>query len=186
MWGLAVAGLLGAGPLRAQQLWEPELGIRGGWSQTKVNGAANAINFIDFPGQVSLSTVTGGAPGNVGRAPLFAVIPLAARIALVPEMGWNELSLSGSAVTIWQAGAVANYALTPRIYAGAGASLFFLRAGATEQAQGGLLVNAGYRIPISRTLRLRIEGYYNGRPTANVLNESYAFGVSLGVSTVLK
>ncbi|MGB7213229.1 MAG: hypothetical protein WBC97_11470 [Gemmatimonadales bacterium] len=186
VFGIGALLLLTAVPLKAQGLWEPEIGIRMGWSQSKVNGAADAVNSIDFPGLTSISTVLGSAPGNIGRAPLFAVIPLVSRIALTPELGFNELSLGGTAVTLWQAGLVANYAITPKVYAGVGGSFFFVRIAGTEQAQGGLLANVGYRLHLSKTLRLRIEGFYNGRPSANVLSESYAFGLTLGVSTILK
>ncbi|MFI5235054.1 MAG: hypothetical protein ACHQXA_05030 [Gemmatimonadales bacterium] len=178
--GIATLSLVVAVSAQAQGAWEPELGIRAGWTNVKIDGAPDAINFIDFPGGVQLLSSVAA-----GRAPLFAVIPVSDKFAVSPEFGFNELSASGSA-TLWQAGVTADYAITSKFYAGAGASLFFLRSSSFEQAQGGYQAKAGYRIHLARLLRLRLEAFFNGRPKTNHLPQSNAFGVSLGVSTVLK
>ena len=181
MMVLVAAAAFGAARLQAQQLWEPEIGIRAGWTNVKINGVPNAVNFLDFPGSASFFASNGAA----GRAPLFATIPLSARLALSPELGFTELAGSGAA-TVWETAASVEYAFTPKVYAGAGPNLLFVRAGGAEQAQLGIQASVGYRVHLSRLLRLKLEGFFAERPKANLLVESHAFGVALAFSTVLK
>lgn len=179
---LVAAATFGAARLQAQQLWEPEIGIRGGWTHLKIDQTgSNPVNFVDLPG-------TAPNIGNIsGRAPLFAVIPVGARLAISPEVGMADVS-SGPAPSsmLWELGTTLDYAFTPHIYAGAGATFSFVRVGISENAVGGYQAKAGYRISAGRALRLRLEAFYNGRPKSNLLPKADLFGISLGVSTSLK
>ena len=182
MWGLAVAGLLGAGPLRAQRAWEPEIGIRGGWSHLHLDQASNnSLDFVDVPGSGNL------LGGLAGRAPLFAVIPVGGKLALSPEVGMTDVSTGlGGPNTDWETGLTLDYAFTDHLYAGAGATLSFVRAGTTENAGGGYQAKGGYRVRLGRALRLRLEAFFNGRPKSHLLPEQNLYGLSLGASASLK
>lgn len=181
-WCVVAAVLCIAAPLRAQRAWELEIGIRGGWSHLHLDQAGtNDIDFADVPGSGNVLN------GLAGRAPLFAVIPVGGRFALSPELGIADLSAGfGGSNTSWETGVTLDYAFTGHLYAGAGATFSFIRAGASENAGGGYQAKAGYRIPLGRALRLRVEAFFNGRPQGNLLPEQTLYGVSLGASASLK
>lgn len=179
---LVAASCLGAVPAAAQRMWEPEIGIRGGWTHAKFDQPGNnTADFLDLPGAApNLGSLS-------GRAPLFAVIPVGARLAISPEVGMADVSVGlGGGTTFWELGTTLDYAFTPHIYAGAGATFSFVRIGTTENAGGGYQAKAGYRIMAGRALRLRLEAFYNGRPKSNLLPKVDLYGISLGVSTRIK
>lgn len=176
----AVVGalLVAAVPLRAQNMWEPEIGIRGGWTHLNVD-PSSSYDFADLPGSPNL------VDGLGSRAPLFAVIPLTARLALSPELGLADLQAGGGS-TAWETGLTADYAFTTHVYAGIGATLSFVRVGGTENAGGGIQAKAGYRLAVTRTLHLRFEGFVNDRPKSHLLPKQTLYGLSFGISTSLK
>lgn len=179
---VAAAVLCTAAPLRAQRAWEPEIGIRGGWSHIHLDQAGtNDLDFVDVPGS---GTVLNGL---AGRAPLFAVIPVGGKLALSPELGMTDVSAGISGPNVqWETGMTLDYALTDHWYAGAGATLSFVRVGTAENAGGGYQAKAGYRIRVGRALRLRLEAFFNGRPKSHLFPEQNLYGLSLGTSASLK
>ena len=179
---LVAAATLAAARLQAQQLWEPEIGIRGGWTHLHLDQSGNNnVDLVDVPGSGNLLN------GLAGRAPLFAVIPVGGRFALSPELGMTDVSagISGPS-TDWESGLTLDYAFTDHLYAGAGATLSFVRVGTVENAGGGYQAKAGYRIRLGRTLRLRLEAFFNGRPRSHLLVAQNLYGLSLGASAKLK
>lgn len=136
----------------AQKLWQPEIGIRGGYARIKPagTGASDAIDLYDIPGSNFLDFLA--SYGTV-----YAVVPLTNRMAVEPSLNMSQSTpafLAGTHITF---GLRVDYAITRNLYAAAGGALAYVSGGGTSVRQVGVQGAAGVRLGPGRGLSGRLE-----------------------------
>lgn len=142
-----------AGPVAAQNLWQPAIGIQGGYARVKPagTGRSDAIDLMEFP-----------TPGYVAPilaySSLYAIIPAGRRLAIEPTVSFANLTeSSGGDATSARVGLRADLALSAGIYGAAGVVMNNLQAGGNHATQFGAQLAAGYRFGLTPTLDGRLE-----------------------------
>lgn len=174
--GLTLAMVAGAvAPLAAQGMWQPEIGIRAGFTRFDDPNSDAHVDVIDVPGV--------GGYGAVGNAPsgLYGIIPMGGRLAIQPNMGFYNLSLSGTTLTALAIGARLNMALTEDFYGAAGINAYVVKSSGLEDTQGAIELAAGYRHAFSGNFRGTVEAFYEKREKSEDLIELNAMGVRFGM-----
>jgi hypothetical protein len=175
--GLSLALFVGAAaPVAAQQMWQPEIGIRAGWTRFDLANSTTNIDIIDLPGVGGL--LAGAA---VNPSSLYGIIPLSGRFAIQPGFSWYNATLVGSVVTGMSAGARVNVALTSNFYAAAGINGYVVKIDGDEDAQAGFEGAVGYRRPMGSHFRTSAEVFYEKRGKSEALAELNSYGVRIGL-----
>lgn len=159
---LALGSLLLAAPAVAQQSWDQEFGIQGGYTRLKATGSPFGSSRFDSY-SIPSATIIGAEP-TVGAA--YAIFPVGAKIAIEPALSFIQqhgLSVGGSFPTIAGASVRLDYAVTPAIYGAIGGYTRYAGGspgGSTahySHFQFGLEAAAGYRLHLNSRLNGRIE-----------------------------
>lgn len=175
--GLSLTLLVGAAaPVAAQQMWQPEIGIRAGWTRFDDPNSTNNVDVIDLPG-------TGGAVGLGGVNPssLYGIIPVHGRFAIQPGFNWFNSTIAGSVLTTMSLGARLNVALTPNFYAAAGINGYVIKIDGNEDSQAGFEGAVGYRRPMGSHFRTSAEAFYEKRGKSEALAKINTYGIRIGL-----
>src|SRR5882672_1464645 len=162
----------------AQNSWQAELGIQGGYSKVKPSGtgANDAESFFMLPGAGTIVPIL--TYGSV-----YAVIPWKDKIAVEPTFGFAQLSATTGA-TAARIGLRFNYALSPKLYGAAGGVLNYIEQSGASGTQLGVQLGLGYRMKISPGINGRIEAQWvSTKGSDNVTAPFNAYSVLLGVSS---
>jgi hypothetical protein len=172
-----VALALGAAPVAAQRRWQPEFGVQLGYSHVKPAGtsANDAITVIGVPEANYI-------PALLTTGSLFAIIPVANRVAVEPQFTATQVNVSLTAVRL---GARLNYALSRGLYAAAGGVLNYVSPGNPGHDQLGLQAAVGYRGRLTGSLNGRVEANWISTRSGDFLPAFNAYSVFAGVSTDL-
>jgi hypothetical protein len=163
----------------AQQTWQPEIGVQGGFSSIKPAGTgANSTTLIDLPGGSFITTI-------LSYAPLYAIVPVGKRIALEPQLGASQLTLGATAVTVARVGLRLDYSFGPGLYGAAGTVLNIVEPGSPGNKQVGLQVGVGYRTHLAGSLNGRVEGNWVTTHASDVAAAFNTYSILLGVSSTL-
>lgn len=158
---LALGSLLLAAPAAAQQSWDQEFGIQGGFTRLKATGQPFGSARFD-----SYSIPSASIIGVYPTAPAaFAIFPVADKMALEPGLTFVQqtgFTVGGSFPTIAGVSLRLDYAITRSIYGALGAYTRYAGGspGSTTQYshfQFGIEAAAGYRLHLNPQLNGRIE-----------------------------
>lgn len=175
---LALSALV-AGTAPAQQSWNSEIGIQGGFARIKPAGTGQN-DYIDVFGAPGPGYVLGLlSAGNV-----YAVIPWGQKMALEPSFNVGQLTSVGSATTA-RLGLRADYALSPKIYAAGGLVMLYLESSGSHVTTFGVQAGLGYRFPLVGPLNGRVEALVASVKKHDNLAPTNVYGVQLGVSSRL-
>lgn len=166
----------------AAQSWHTAIGIQGGFSRIKPAGTGqnDAFDGFDIPGSNFVL-------GALGYSSLYAIIPVADKIALEPSFGASQVNIVAQNINSAHLGLRADYAFTRHIYGAVGAELIYIGQVSPTQHAGPLAVTAGvgYRMALSGRLNGRLEARFTAsQKSTGALNlpplDVYAllFGVS--------
>lgn len=164
---------------QAQRSWQPEIGVQGGFVRVKPagTGRADQIDVFALPGaNYVLGLLTQGS--------LYAIIPWSEKLAVEPSFVFAQLTGGGTNTTA-RLGLRADYALTPKVYAGAGGVLLYLHTSVQQTKTLGLQGAVGYRMHLTGPLNARVEVNVSTTKKTNQLNPFDSYGVLFGVSTRL-
>jgi hypothetical protein len=168
-----------ATPANAQRIWQPEIGVQGGFSSFRPAGTgASSTTLIDLPGGSFLTTI-------LTYAPLYAIIPVGNRLAVEPQLGASQLTAGTSALSMARVGLRLDYGFGPGLYGAAGTVLNILEPGSPGNKQVGLQVGVGYRTHLSGSLNGRVEANWVTTHASDVTGAFNAYSVLLGVSSTL-
>lgn len=164
----------------AQSSWQAELGIQGGYSKVKPSGtgADDAESFFMLPGAGTIVPIL--TYGSV-----YAIIPWKDKIAVEPTFGFAQLSATSGA-TATRLGLRVNYALSPKLYAGAGGVLNYIEQSGSNGTQLGVQLGLGYRMKVTSGINGRIEAQWlSTKASQNVTSPFNTYSLLLGVSSHL-
>lgn len=166
-----------ASPAMAQDQWQASLGIRGGFARVKPagTGANDAADLFGLP-----SFSAGAAiPGN---GAIFAIVPASPKMAIEPSLAFSQFTdaTGGGSLNLVTLGLRADYALSPKFYAAAGATYTYTYSG-TGASQLGIQVAAGYRLKVSSALNGRIEANWTTYGKTDLLPPVNIYGLELGL-----
>ena len=134
----------------AQRGWQPEVGIRGGFTRAVTAGAGAApTDVISVPG-FNLGPVL---PLPAG---LYAVIPWSKGLAIETDVAASQLSV-GATGTLFSLGVRGDFALTRNVYAAAGGSVAYSNGVFRNDTQFGVQAAVGYRCAITAGVNGHIE-----------------------------
>jgi hypothetical protein len=172
---LALIALL-ATNAQAQNSWQTEFGIQGGFSRLVLAGAgADPTDAISLPG-FNL--------GNLIPTPagLYITIPAGKKLAIETDFAASQFSV-GLTATLLTVGVRADYALTRHLYGAAGGTLAY-NNGIGNETQLGAQAALGYRYGLSRTLNGRVEARTTFYGKADNAPPVDAYALLVGFSTV--
>jgi hypothetical protein len=179
--GLSLALLAGAAaPVAAQRMWQPEIGIRAGFTRFDDPNSDDYFDVIDLP-----------APGGIavsaalGEAPLYGIIPVSDRLAVQPTFGFQNLSGSSTELSALIAGVRLNIAITRSFYAGVGGTAYLVKTNGLEDTEGAIEGAVGYRHDFGGRFRGSAELFYEKREQSVLLTQVNAFGLRLGMGYAL-
>jgi hypothetical protein len=170
------AGVATSAP--AQNAWQAEVGIQGGYSKVKRSGTgvSDAGSFFMIPGAATVAPIL--TYGSV-----YAIIPWKNKIAVEPTVGFSQLSIASGA-TAARLGLRVDYAISPKFYGGAGGVLNYIEQSGSNGTQLGVQLGFGYRMKIARGLNGRIEAQWvSTKKGDNVTGPFNAYSVLVGVSS---
>jgi len=175
-FALAALGATGAA---AQTPWTNEIGIQGGYSRVKPAGTSldDQSDLLGFPG-------FGLSPLTPSYGALYAIVPLAHRLALEPSLSASQISF-GLGVSTFTIGLRLDYALSSGLYAAAGGTLGYAAVPGGHETQLGLQVGTGYRLALSSALNGRVEVNWITTAKTDDLDPANVYSVILGVSSRL-
>jgi hypothetical protein len=165
----------------AQGMWQSEIGIRGGFSSVDFTDLDATMTLWDIPGAGGIS---GLGAIYIADAPLYAVIPMGDRMAIVPTFGFQSLS-AGTQITSVAAGVRLNYAVNENFYFGAGPTAYIVKADGFEDTQGAFEAAFGYRRAIGSQMRFHAEAFYQAREQSEAIPQANVMGLRIGAGTTL-
>lgn len=158
---------------QAQNAWQAEIGIQGGFARVVLAGTgADPTNAIMVPG-FSLGNTAAG---------VYAIIPWSQKFAVETEIAASQFSLGGGVASVIGAGLRGDYAVTKQVYVAAGGTLAY-NNGLGNETQLGVQGGLGYRFRLSRTLNGRVEGRTTFLGKADNASPTNVYSVLFGVST---
>jgi hypothetical protein len=173
--GLSFALLAGAAaPVAAQQMWQPEIGIRAGFTRFDDPNSDSYFQSIDIPGVGGFSSVN-------NPSALYGIIPLNGRFALQPSFGFYNITGALPTLSAISAGVRLNVALTPNVYFAVGPNAYIFKLSGAEDTQGALEGALGYRHPMGSHFQGSVEAFYEKREKSEILPEFNAVGVRIGM-----
>ena len=159
---LALGSLLLAAPAVAQQSWDQEFGIQGGYTRLKATGTNLASARFDSY-SIPSATIIGIYPTATAA---YAILPIADKMAIEPGLSFvqqeSQIPVGGAFPTIAGVSLRLDYAITPAIYGALGGYTRYAGGspGSTVHYghfQFGLEAAAGYRLHLGPRLNGRIE-----------------------------
>ncbi len=160
---------------QAQQSWQTEFGIQGGWTRVVFAGSnSDPTDVFSVPG-FNLGTLVPTAAG------LYAIFPTSEKLAVETELAASQFSFGASISTV-HLGVRGDYALTQRVYGAAGATLTYIN-GVSNETQLGLQAALGVRHSLSGRLNGRVEVRTTFTAKADNAPPTDTYSVLLGVST---
>ncbi|HEY3219484.1 MAG TPA: hypothetical protein VGJ80_02025 [Gemmatimonadales bacterium] len=149
--------------------------MQGGWTRVVFAGSgADPTDVVSIPG-FNLGTLV---PTDAG---LYAIVPASEKLAVETDVAASQFSF-GVSISVLHLGVRGNYALTPRVYGAAGATLTYIN-GVANETQLGLQAALGYRHPLSGRLNGRVEVRTTFAAKADNAPPMDTYSVLLGVST---
>jgi hypothetical protein len=176
--GLTLALLSGTVIPAAAQSWQPEIGIRAGFTRFDDPNSDAFYDVIDLP-------MVGGFSATNNPSGLYAIIPMKGRMAIQPTFGFYNLSATGLTLTGISAGARLNFAITPAFYVAAGPNVYIIKQSGTEDTQGAIEGAVGYRRAFGEHFRGSLEAYYEKREQSELLPEFNLMGLRVGMGYAL-
>jgi hypothetical protein len=171
---IALFTMAAAAPVAAQQMWEPEVGIRAGYSRFSDDEGDTYIDFIDLP-------FTGGGAVVPAQGGLYGIIPLSGRFALRPTASFQNSSLGGTVTTMLATGIRFDVALSESFYLGAGPNAYLLKQNGFEDIQGAIEIAAGYRRDLAERFTMSAELFYEKREKTDFADfDHHTQGLRLG------
>lgn len=161
---------------QAQQSWQTEFGIQGGFTRlVQAGSGGDPTDAISLPGL----NLGNALPSTAG---LYAIFPWSDKVAVETDIAASQFS-SGLTVTFIGVGLRGDYALTKKVYVAAGGALAY-NNGLANETQLGVQGALGYRFRLTRALNARLEGRttFFGKADNAAPADVYAF--LFGVSTV--
>jgi hypothetical protein len=159
----------------SNRVWRSMFGVQGGYTRSHAVGGGSDLTAVSIPGRGGAISVL-GTPA--GPPVLFAILPIARKIAIEPGLDITRLQTSGTTIFAGNVSARVNYAVSGGWYAGAGGNLLYLKtSGTSAETAKGVNVAWGYRFPLLSGLGGRFEIAYTmmahntklGLPATNTL-----------------
>ena len=97
-------------------MWQPEIGIRAGWTRFDDPNSSGTIAIIDLPS-------VGGLSATINPSALYGIVPLSGRFALQPNFSFYNTVIPQAVpqvATVFSSGVRLNVAITKDFYAAAG------------------------------------------------------------------
>ena len=164
---------------QAQQAWQKEIGIQGGFTRLVAAGAGgNPFDIVSLPG-FSLGPLLPSAPS------LYAVIPWKNKLAVEVDVAASQLT-AGAGATLVTLGLRGDYALSNRFYAAAGGALGYVSNSGAGETQLALQAAVGYRHHLTGPLNARVEVGARLWGKTETVGPQNAYSVLLGVSTTTR
>ena len=161
---------------QAQNAWQTEFGIQGGFTRLVLAGAAaDPTDLISLPG-FNLGSLIPAAAG------VYFTIPAGRKLAVETDVAFSQFS-SGLTATQLTLGVRGDYALTRHLYGAAGGALAY-NNGIANATQLGVQAGVGYRFGLSRTLNGRVEARTTFYAKTDNVAPVNAYSALFGVSTV--
>jgi hypothetical protein len=173
-------------PRGSSRAWQPVFGIQGGYTRSHAVGGGADLTAISAPGFGGAATLL-GTPA--GPPTLFAVFPIARKLAIEPGLDIHRLQTSGTTIFGANTSARLNYAVSGGWYAAAGGNLIYIKTtGSSGETVTGLNLAWGYRFPFTSGLGGRFEFDYTmlGKNTNVGLPPVNTLGLQLGVTMPLR
>jgi hypothetical protein len=172
---LTALGLLASPDMAAQQRWQTEVGVQGGFTRQAPPGMGKLfrIDLVDLPGV-----------GGFGRTAVYVILPVREKIAIEPSFLVSQGSY-GNGFTRAMIVVRGDYAFTPRIYGAAGGTLDYADNDAFHATKLGVQFAGGYRFGLGSTLRGRVEiqWQYFKEPAYPWWNNNYSLLLGLAAPT---
>jgi len=170
----------------SKSVWDPAIGLSGGYFAVHPVGGANVtgIAFPSLGGNGAMFGLSGAASPT-----LFAIIPMAEKVALEPGIDVSVLSpatgTSSSAIAL--SGRI-DYAVTGNWYAAAGGVLNAVKRAGKSASLTGFLAGWGYRFHLAGAFGGRFEVNYmlSGRNTTLLMPATNTLGLTFGAMMPLK
>ena len=147
--------LAAAAPARASnRAWQSMLGIQGGYTRAHDVGGGDrtALAVPGIGGSISVLGTPAGPPI------LFAILPIARKIAIEPGIDLARVQASGTTVVAVNSSTRVDYAVAGGWYGAVGGNLLYLKAtGQGSETVTGLNAAWGYRFPLTSSLGGRFE-----------------------------
>jgi len=180
MFALLVLALSLATSTQAQQAWQKEIGIQGGFARVDLAGSpGDPTDLLFIPGGTVLVPV-------LSYAPLYAIIPWKDKIALEPSLGHSTLQANEQSINTLRLGLRADYALSPKFYVALGGVFNLLeQSGDTTSAtetQVGVQLAAGYRLHFTNRINGRIEAQWVSTKKSDLVGPFNAYSLLVGMS----
>lgn len=161
---------------RAQQSWQTEFGIQGGFTRLVAAGSGgDPIDAINLPG----FNLGNALPSPAG---LYAIIPWSDKFAVETDFAASQFSLGGGTASFIGVGLRGDFALAKNVYVAAGGALVY-NNGLQNETQLGVQGALGYRFRLTGTLNARVEGRTTFFRKADNAAPADVYAVLLGVST---
>ena len=167
---------LGAETAAAQQRWNTEIGIQGGYSRLKPAGtsANDYVDAFDLP----------GANGQIAASynAFFVTLKWKDKVALEPSVGFASIAGQFNQVGL---GLRADYSLSPKLYAAGGAVISGFSSSGITDYQLGLQAALGYRLHLTGRINGRLEANWITTKATDVVGAVNVYSLLFGVSTRL-
>ncbi|HWZ27553.1 MAG TPA: hypothetical protein VNX15_03275 [Gemmatimonadales bacterium] len=185
---LALSSLLLAAPATAQQSWDTEFGIQGGFSRFKLTGSPFGSSTIDVYSIPSSMIISVYPTTNAA----FAIFPVGEKIAIEPGLSFLQQAGvgPGPVANLATLSLRADYAVTRQFYGALGLFGRYASGAGTlpagyPQLQLGLEAAAGYRLHLGPRLNGRVEVQAVTVKKQGVAAPFNVYSVLFGLSTPL-
>jgi hypothetical protein len=175
------------GAQTSKRAWSAQLGIAGGYANVHLVGGPS-LTALAFP-------VYGGALGPVLAsevtlpATIFAIIPIANRLAVEPGIDLHRFQENGRTDFTGNLSTRLDYAVHGGWYGALGGNLHYIKStGAAAAARSGLNLGWGYRFPFVAAIGGRVEMNYTLFAKNRTLGTAATniFGLLFGATMPLK
>lgn len=184
--GAVLGGKAAAAPAAASaRMWEPAIGIQGGWSLVSISGATDlTILSLPFAGQ----SVVGGNNILPGPSALFVLFPVGERLAIEPSIDIHNVKIEGiDPITSYEVGGRLNYAFNRKLYAGAGVEYTGIDVdGIDDGSSVAIVLATGLRFPVAGPVLGRTELSYRTFDGTDLYGGGQATSFSFGIMVPLK
>jgi hypothetical protein len=167
-----------AASIQAQNAWQSQIGIQGGYTRFVVAGSRGSpADVFSLPGF------------NFGPAlPLppavFAILPWKQKIAIEPELAFSQVFLgAGTQATALQLTVRGDYALNRDFYAAGGGALGYVHSNGLKETQLGVQAGVGYRRHLTGPLGLRLEGRFAAWHKTKRVQPYDVYSALIGITT---
>jgi hypothetical protein len=170
----------------SKSVWDPAIGLSAGYFTVHPVGGTN-VTGVSFPSLGGSGAAVG--LGSVASPTLFAIIPMAEKVALEPGIDVTSLSpatgTSNSAIAL--SGRI-DYAVTGNWYAAAGGVLNSVKRSGKSGTVTGFLAAWGYRFHLAGAFGGRFEVNYmvSGKNTTLLTPPTNTVGLTFGAMMPLK